>query len=197
MENKPTLIEIHFEQFTELPRLYCDTLAWVTDDDFDLLADGNEDQIAGSIDDAIEEYELDTDAETFQKFILKSVRCNKTFDEEYRISLVSKVCVGNFLDAITRYLYYEPWNPFGTKVYVKWVVGDDFVDYYLMEEDGWLNYTGDWGEEDEKVFDNFDTILNEGIEELLNDEGERYMCDLDDMPEEDIDKYLRKGMMIE
>lgn len=197
MENKPTLIEIHFEQFTELPRLYCDTLAWVTDDDFDLLADGNEDQIAGSIDDAIEEYELDTDAETFQKFILKSVRCNKTFDEEDRISLVSKVCVGNFLDAITRYLYYEPCNPFGGKVYVKWMVGDDFVDYYLLEEDGGLNYTGDWGEEDEKVFDNFDTILNEGIEELINDEGERYMCDLDDIPEEDIDKYFRKGMMIE
>jgi len=196
---KPTLIEIHFEQFTELPRLYYDTLAWVTDDDFDLLADGNEDQIAGSIDDAIEEYELDTDAETFQKFILKSTRCNKSFDEEDRISLVSNVCMGNFPDAITRYLYYEPCNPFGegTKVYVKWMVGDDFVDYYILEEDGWLNYTGEWSEEDDKIFDDFDTILNNDIEAMLKDEETRKWWELDDQTDEYIDKYFRKGMMIE
>lgn len=195
---KPTLIEIHFEEFKEkLPHTNYDTLVWMTDDDFDLLADGNEDQITGSIEDALEEYELDTEAETFQTFILKSARCNKTFDDEDRISLVSKVCMGNFLDAITRYLFYEPCNPFGGKVYVKWMVGDDFVDYYLLEEDGGLNYTGEWSDEDSKVFDEFDTILNNDIEAMLKDEETREWWDMDDLTDEYIDKYFRKGMMIE
>ena len=142
---------------------------------------------------------IGSNPETFQKFILKSARCNKTFDDEDRISLVSKVCVGNFLDAITRYLYYEPCNPFGEggKVYVKWMVGDDFVDYYILEEDGWLNYTGEWSEEDDKIFDDFDTILNNDIEAMLKDEETRGWWDLDDQTDEYIDKYFRKGMMIE
>ena len=197
---KPTLIEIHFEQFTgKLPHTLYDTLVWMTDDDFDLLADGNDDQIAGSIDDAIEEYELDTNAETFQKFILKSTRCNKTFDDEDRISLTSLICMGNFPDVITRYLFYEPCNPFGegTKVYVKWMVGDDFTDHYLLDENGNLNYCHDWGEEDKKVFDKFDTILNNDIEAMLKDEETREWWDLDNQTDEYIDKYFRKGMMIE
>ena len=199
MENKPTLIEIHFEKFKEkLPKPYYDTVVWVTDDCFDFIADGNEDEITESINKAIEEYELDPESEMFEKFIVTSIRCNKTFDDEDKISLTSLICMGNFPDP--KYsLRYKPLNPFGegTKVYVKWMVGDDFVDYYLLEENGNLNYLQDWSEEDDKVFDDFDTILNEGIEELINDKGERYLCDLDDIPEEDIDKYFRKGMMIE
>lgn len=203
---KPTLIEIHFEKFTgEPPHTLYDTLVWVQDDDFSLLADGNDDQIKASIRIALKNEGEDFDPpigsnpETFQKFILKSARCNKTFDDEDRISLTSLICVKNDTDVIDRYLYYEPCNPFGegTKVYVKWMVGDDFVDYYILEEDGNLNYLQDWSEEDDKIFDDFDTILNEGIEELLNDDGERYRCDLDEQTDEYIDKYFRKGMMIE
>ena len=199
---KPTLIEIHFEKFTgELPHTLYDTLVWVTDDDFSLLADGNDDQIKSSLKRVIEdeEYELDTEAETFSTHILKSVRCNKSFDDEDRISLTSLICVKNDPDVIEDYLYYEPCNPFGegTKVYVKWMVGDNFVDYYILEEDGELNTTQDWSEEDDKIFDDFDTILNNDIESMLKDEETREWWDLDDQTNEYIDKYFRKGMMIE
>ena len=178
-----------------------DTLVWVTDDDFSLLADGNDDQIKSSLKRVIEdeEYELDTEAETFSTHILKSVRCNKSFDDEDRISLTSLICVKNDPDVIEDYLYYEPCNPFGegTKVYVKWMVGDNFVDYYILEEDGELNTTQDWSEEDDKIFDDFDTILNNDIESMLKDEETREWWDLDDQTNEYIDKYFRKGMMIE
>lgn len=203
---KPTLIEIHFEQFTEkLPHTLYDTLVWVTDDDFDLLADGNDDQIISSIKMAFEDEGEDFDPpigsnpETFQKFILKSVRCNKTFDDEDRISLTSLICIGNIPDVIDRYLYYEPCNPFGegTKVYVKWLVGDDFEDYYLLKEDGDLDHCHEWSEEEEKVFQDFDNILDNDIEAMLKDEETKEWWDLDDQTDEYIDKYFRKGMMIE
>ena len=203
---KPTLIEIHFEQFTgKLPHTLYDTLVMVWDDDFDLLVDGNDDQIKDSIRIALENEGEDFDPpigsnpETFKKFILKSVRCNKTFDDEDRISLTSLICVKNDPDTIDRYLYYEPCNPFGegTKVYVKWMVGDDFTDHYLLDENGNLNYCHDWGEEDKKVFDKFDTILNNDIEAMLKDEETREWWDLDNQTDEYIDKYFRKGMMIE
>ena len=204
MENKPTLIEIHFEEFKEkLPKLYYDTVAWVKDDCFDFIADGNEDEITESINEVIEEYDLDPKSEEFGKAIVTSIRCNKTFDDEDRISLTSLICMGNFPDP--KYsLHYEPLNPFGegTKVYVKWTYGDDFEDYYLLKEDGDLDYLQDWSEEEYKVFQDFDNILNEGIEELIKEEPceDGYLINYDYDIEEDkekIDKYLRKGMMIE
>lgn len=207
---KPTLIEIHFEKYTELPSFYYDTIVWVTDDDFDLLVDGNGNQIIESIKMALENEGEDFDPpigsnpETFQKFIVKSIRCNKTLYDEDRISLTSLICIGNIPDIIDRYLYYEPFNPFGegTKVYVKWMVGDDFEDYYLLKEDGDLDHCHEWSEEEEKVFQDFDNILNEGIEELIKEEPceDGYLINYDYDIEEDkekIDKYLRKGMMIE
>lgn len=201
---KPTLIEIHFEKFTELPSFYYDTLVWVTDDDFDLLVDGNGNQIIESIKSALKYEGEDFNPETFKTYIVKSIRCNKTLYDEDRISLTSLICIGNIPDITDRYLYYEPCNPFGegTKVYVKWMVGDDFVEYYLLEEDGKFNTIQDWSDEDGKIFDDFDNILNEGIEELIKEEPceDGYMINYDYDIEEDkekIDKYLRKGMMIE
>ena len=62
---------------------------------------------------------------------------------------------------------------------------------------GNLNYCHDWSEEDEKVFDEFDTILNNDIEAMLKDEETREWWDLDNQTNEYIDKYFRRGMMIE
>lgn len=198
------LLEIIFkplpENWEDTVELFSDTVAWCGDCETNVFADGNDDNIKKQLKMLKKEYKLSKNNEGYHLDIATNIRYSNSLDEAV-IALCNQVCgMNTYADETGK--YYEDYNLeldldldlSSTKVYVHWVVYDQesdtcFEEYYLLTEYG-LDFA------DDDVTENFDTILTERRESLIQDyinenfEGEHTK------EEEDIIDHLRKGQTL-